>query len=94
VGFMVRGTPIVYDVGDKQLSCKGKSAPLSPSDGKIRLRLLVDRTSLEIFGNDGRVYMPMGVIHPEKNRSLAIFSTGGTVKVTTLDVYELNSAWE
>jgi hypothetical protein len=28
-------------------------------DGKIKLRILVDRTTLEIFANDGRIYIPV-----------------------------------
>ena len=59
---MIRGVPIAYDVTKQELSCQGKTAPLKPVDGTIQLEILVDRTSVEIFGNRGRVYMPIGVI--------------------------------
>jgi len=41
-------------------------------NGGIRLRLLVDRTSVDIFGNDGSLYMPMGVIVPHDNLALEL----------------------
>jgi len=92
--FQVRGAPVVCDVKTRQLSCKRRNAPLESIEGKIRLQMLVDRTSLEIFGNDGRVYMPVGVIHPNVDNSIAVFSKGGTARITTLNVYELKLTWE
>ncbi len=91
VGFFVRGTPVSYDVAKQTLTCKGKTAPLKCPGGKLSLRILVDRTSIEIYANDGEVYMPIGVIHPEENRSLEPMNIA---KATRLTVWELRSAWE
>ncbi len=55
VAFTVRGEPIRYDVKAATLHCLGRSAPLEPQDGRIKLHVLVDRTSIEIFANDGRI---------------------------------------
>ncbi len=63
-------------------------------DDKIRLELLVDRTSIEIFGNDGRIYMPIGVILADNSKSLEIFTKGGNTEVESLEICELNSAWK
>ena len=92
-GIVVRGTPVTYNVAKKTLSCKGKNAPLNLKDGKIKLELLIDRNSIEIFADDGRVYMPIGGILPEDNKSIKLFTKGGKTKVQALEVYELNSAW-
>ncbi|MHC4679481.1 MAG: glycoside hydrolase family 32 protein [Planctomycetota bacterium] len=92
-GFVIRDIPIVYDVEKHELSCQGKKAPLSPMDGKIRLELLVDRTSIEIFGNDGRVYMPMGVLLADNSKALEIFTKRGNTVVESLEVFELDSTW-
>jgi len=62
-------------------------------DDKIRLELLVDRTSIEIFGNDGRIYMPIGVVLVDNSKSLEIFTKGGNTEVKSLGVYELRSVW-
>ncbi|MBI2926398.1 MAG: GH32 C-terminal domain-containing protein [Verrucomicrobia bacterium] len=93
IGLNLRGVPVTYDVKRQELSCKDKKATLTPVGGKIRLRLLVDRTSIDIFGNDGRLYMPMGVILPPENRSLEIFARGGAAEIASLKVHELKSAW-
>ncbi|MEN6424324.1 MAG: GH32 C-terminal domain-containing protein, partial [Phycisphaerales bacterium] len=68
-------------------------APLLPTDGVIRLELLVDRTSIEVFANDGQVYMPMAVTGPQDSQSLRILATGGPGKVESLESHRLRSAW-
>ncbi|MHC4116911.1 MAG: glycoside hydrolase family 32 protein [Planctomycetota bacterium] len=92
-GFVIRDVPVVYDVEKQELSCRGKKAPLKPVDGKINLEILVDHTSIEVFGNDGRMYMPMGVILADNPKSLEIFTRGGNTEVESLEVFRLRSAW-
>jgi len=94
IGFIIRDIPVVYNVRKQELSCNKKTAPLQPVDGKISIELLVDRTSIEIFGNDGRVYMPIGVILTDNSKSLEIFTKGGNAEIKSLEVCELNSAWK
>ena len=53
----LRGTPLVYDAAKQELVCKDVRAPLRPQNGRVRLRVLLDRGSIEVFGNDGRVAM-------------------------------------
>jgi sucrose-6-phosphate hydrolase SacC (GH32 family) len=67
---------------------------LKPEDGKIRLEILVDKNSVEIFGNNGSMYMPIGQILPEDNKSIELFTKGGKTQVEDIEVYELNSAWK
>jgi fructan beta-fructosidase len=91
--FTLRGVPVTYDVKGRELSCSDKQALLRPQGGKIRLRMLVDRTSIDIFGNDGRLYMPMGVAIDANNTSLELRAEGGDAFINTLDVSELKSIW-
>jgi sucrose-6-phosphate hydrolase SacC (GH32 family) len=93
-GFVIRDIPVVYDVKKQELSCQKETAVLRPIDDKIRLELLVDRTSIEIFGNGGRMYMPIGVILADNSKSLEIFTKGGNTELESLEVYELRSAWQ
>ena len=92
-GFVIRGVPVTYNAEKRELSCQKNKATLRPVDGAIRLEILVDRTSIEIFGNNGRVYMPMGMILADNPTSLEIFTKGGNTEVESLDVIQLNSAW-
>ena len=92
-GFDIRGIKINYDVKANQLSCQGHNAVLKAVDGKVRFRILVDRTSIEIFGNDGEVYMPVGVIAEDDNVSVSVYAEGGAVNLSEASVYRLESAW-
>jgi fructan beta-fructosidase len=104
VGFMLRGTAVTYDAKKMELSCGQCRAPLKPENGRIQLRIFVDRGSVEVFANLGRVAMSVGVVPPDDNKSLAIFARGGEAKVKAfpyadgeqgaLQVFELKSAWK
>lgn len=89
----VRGVPVTYDAAKGELSCLDRKAPLKPIDGKIHLRVLVDRTTIDIFGNDGRLYMPMGKILDPKDQSLTVTPKQSAPKVSSLTHYRLKSIW-
>ena len=93
LGFKIRGVPVTYKVEKRQLVCGDKTAPAELVDGRLRLEILVDRTSIEIFAQEGRLYMPMGVIPPDEDRTLEVFTEGGPATVRSLEVNELRSAW-
>jgi sucrose-6-phosphate hydrolase SacC (GH32 family) len=108
VGFRIRGLEVAYDVKTKKLTSgwaaydakeKGlisgeSSARLEPSGGRIQLRILVDRTSIETFANNGEVYMPQDAL-PEEGQAntLELFTEGGAAKVRSLAVREIESIW-
>ncbi len=74
------------------------SAPLRLIDGKLKLRVLVDRTSIEAFVNDGIVSLSASYLAPEdeKNRdkSPELYAEHGTAKVKWMRAHRLNSAWD
>jgi sucrose-6-phosphate hydrolase SacC (GH32 family) len=90
-GLKVRGQPVVYSTAEKRITALG-SAPLSLKDGVLHLRLLVDRTSIETFANDGEVALSGCFLPPANNKTLEAFSEGGSVRVRTLRVTELKPA--
>ncbi len=93
-GFDLRGQKISYVVGDGELFFNGVSARLPLLDGKIKLRILVDRTSIEIFGNGGRVSMSScAFINPE-NKNLGFYSSSGSAKLAKIRISSLKSGWE
>ncbi len=93
-GLIIKNMPVTYLAGEQVLLCEDLEAPLEPIDGKIRLRILVDRTSLEIFANDGRVYMPVARTPIYGRRGVEVFSRGGDTKVNELKVVQLRSIWD
>lgn len=92
-GFVINGCSVTYNVEENALSCDGEEARLEPVDGKIRLRILVDRVSIEIFASDGRVYMPMRAIGQGVARGLAVFTQGDSARISSLTVHELKPIW-
>lgn len=93
IAFNLRGVPITYDVSSQELSCRGLKAKLEPANGKISLRLFVDRTSVDIFGGGGRLYMPIGMALAPENRTLSITAKGEGARIDSLTLYKLKSAW-
>ena len=93
VRFTVRGVPVVYNAVSEQLSCQGKIAPLKMQDGVISLEWIVDRMSIEIFANEGSVYMPIGVDLTGGPAGVQFDVAGGSSLVENMDIYELNSVW-
>jgi sucrose-6-phosphate hydrolase SacC (GH32 family) len=93
VGLRVRGEPVSYSVAGGKLSSLGSAAPLAPVNGRIQLQILLDRASLEVFGNDGRVSLTSCFLPKPENRSLEVYATGGAAKLVSLRVFELRSIW-
>ena len=99
-GFVVRldkkqnGTEIMYNTQAKTLTCLDKSAILEPVDGIIKLEILLDRSSIEIFANDGKVVMSSCFLPGDKANGLYLFNTGGELLVEKLEVYPMKSIWQ
>lgn len=90
----VRGVPITYNTVSQELLADGVKAPAPLINGKLNLIIYADRTGLEIFANNGLLFMPVNINLPENNRSLSLSVNGGKVKVNNLTVYELKSIWD
>jgi sucrose-6-phosphate hydrolase SacC (GH32 family) len=56
--------------------------------------MLVDRTSVDIFGNDGRLYLPMGMVMASASKSLGVSAKEGEAQINSMEVFELKSAWK
>ncbi len=84
---------LVYDAISKKLKCGDVEAPLDPVDGRVRLRILVDRGSIEVFANDGRIALSVAA-RPDTDAETVVVSTqGGTAKVVDGRLSPLKSAW-
>ncbi len=86
--------PVTYNARTETIICKDKEAPCRPIGGRIKLQILVDRTSIEIFINDGEHYMPMASIPEDSSRGLKLSTEGGAAHIVSLAVHELASIWD
>jgi fructan beta-fructosidase len=99
-GFFVRldkknnGTEIMYNVKTKVLSCLGNSAKVEPVDGTLKLEILLDRSSIEIFANEGKVVLSSCFTPSENSNGLYLYNIGGELLVEKLEVYPMKSIWE
>ncbi|HSQ79135.1 MAG TPA: glycoside hydrolase family 32 protein [Candidatus Bathyarchaeia archaeon] len=93
VGLRVRGTEIVYDAEAKTLSCLGRTAPVELDGGRLALRVLVDRASIEIFAGGGAVTMCSCFLPDPADLSLGAFARGGEAAIARLTLYRLESIW-
>jgi len=94
VGIKIRGSDASFSTKDQKITCLGKSADLKPINNRIKLRILVDRSSIELFANDGRVSMSSCFVPDPANRNLDLYTTGGTAKVIAINIHELKSIWK
>lgn len=92
IGFMLRGIPLTYDTREKILKCGNKESHLDLDKNKIKLHILMDRTSIEVFANEGRVSL-FWCSWRFENDKLEFFTRRGRAKVHRMKVWRLNSIW-
>lgn len=90
----VRGVSVNYDVATQSLTCLVHAAPLATVAGRVHLRLLLDRTSLEVFGNHGAVSIATCFLPDPGDTAVRLETVGGQARAVSLNVAWLGSAWE
>jgi sucrose-6-phosphate hydrolase SacC (GH32 family) len=92
LGILLNGVAVRYDAASQELSCLDKRVKIEPERGSVRLRVLVDRGSLEIYAQDGLVSMQMFTLAFSSERGVRISNPDGW-KLSRVDVRPLRSAW-
>jgi fructan beta-fructosidase len=68
-------------------------APLKPdASGAIALTVFVDRSSVEVFGGDGRVVLTDVILASPHSQNTRLYAAGGTAHVRSLQVWTLHAA--
>ncbi|MBR9911174.1 MAG: glycoside hydrolase family 32 protein [Gammaproteobacteria bacterium] len=70
-----------------------QSTLLKLEDGKLKLRIFVDRTSVEVFANDGIKTMTNLIFPSLQSDKVSVYAEGGAVDIVSLDIWQLNSIW-
>jgi fructan beta-fructosidase len=68
------------------------TAVMKPIDGLIQLHIFLDRSSVEIFGNNGLISFTEQIFPTGADIGLEIFVDGGQVQLNNLDIYELKAS--
>lgn len=80
---------VTYD----QASQTMYGAPLAPIGGRVKVRLLVDRGQLKIFGNEGRLSITDTVRFNSASTSqgIRLYAEGDSVRLVSLQFHPLGS---
>lgn len=68
-------------------------APLQPVGGKVKMRIYVDRSSVEVFGNDGRQVITDIILPDRSSKGLEVYASNGFVKLNSMTVHPLKNVW-
>ncbi|MEO6908892.1 MAG: GH32 C-terminal domain-containing protein, partial [Abditibacteriaceae bacterium] len=90
----LRGITINYSVKDAQISIGETVLDLPLRNNCIQGEILLDRTSLELYADNGRASIAMCFIPDANKRDVSVCATGGAANINTLHVLSLHSSWE
>ncbi|PEN07961.1 glycoside hydrolase [Longimonas halophila] len=69
-------------------------APLAVNDdGRVKLHVFVDWSSVEVFANDGARLLTHRIFPDAESDGVSVFAEGGTAELTRLESWTLNSIW-
>jgi beta-fructofuranosidase len=73
--------------------CGCRSVPLPEAD-ILSLRVFIDRSSLEVFVNQGEACLTSRIYPTDGQRSVTLFAEGGLAQFGAAQAWELESIWE
>ncbi|MBE2295437.1 MAG: glycoside hydrolase family 32 protein [Phycisphaerales bacterium] len=80
--------------GAGAVRCLGREASFVPSsDSVVRVRILLDRTSIELFVNDGEISMSFCFLPMDRETTVRCYVEQGNVWVRNWVVHHLSSVW-
>ena len=69
-------------------------APLKIRNSKVKFHILVDHSSIEVFGNDGESTITCQIFPDPESRGVSISSQSSLLKLIKMDVWQLASIWK
>jgi sucrose-6-phosphate hydrolase SacC (GH32 family) len=98
-GFVIRsgkksnGTEVRYETAKKMLYANGRQMEVEQVDGKIKMEILIDRSSIEVFCNDGEKVITSCFVPEEGDEDITLYTQGGELYINELEVNKIRSAW-
>ena len=87
----LRGLKVSYVVDKNFFVYQGRRLSAPAIDGKVKLRVLVDRGSIELFANDGAAVATHFALPDPQNRSISLSGKGNAT--VSMVINELKSSW-
>lgn len=98
IGYDVRAQTVFVDRSNSGQTSFEKgfarvhSAEMAPDKGFIHLQIFLDRSSIEVFANDGQVTIADTIFPAQDSLKVELFSQGGSVQMEILDLYPMRPA--
>lgn len=90
-GLRVHGKSVAWS--DGRLSCMGGAAALPAAGGRVNVRVLVDRTTIEVYGGRGEVSISSCVVPDDPlSAALELYAAGGEARILEATVRRLRSS--
>lgn len=67
--------------------------PLPLDDGRVRLHVFVDWSSVEVFANGGHTVITDRIFPAPESQDVALYAEGGEARLVSMDVWNLRSIW-
>ena len=80
-GFIGKWSSVPFALAQLPMKATGTNHRL------LKLRILVDRSSVEVFAGDGRVVLSSLFFPNSSNKEFKLYATGGTAKIVSLVIY-------
>ena len=90
VGLDIGGNRVAYNVVTEEW----QSVRSKPNNGLVTVRVLLDRSQIEIWGNDGSIVIGDERRHRGNVEKITAFAEGGNATLVSLKAYELKSIWK
>lgn len=84
----LHGVEVMYDAQKNEISLNELKTKLKPEKGSVKLQIFIDRTSIEVYANGGKTYLPLIHMMPQDNFKYSILTDRGN-----FNVQELSSIW-
>jgi sucrose-6-phosphate hydrolase SacC (GH32 family) len=91
VTLAINGAELVCDPAAGEIRFCNAVHRQATSRNHFRLHLVIDRTSVELFADDGRIYLCKRVLFTPENRAVRL--AGAAATVATYAIRELRSIW-
>ncbi len=70
-----------------------QTAPLALDHGRLRLHILVDASSVEVFADQGEVVLTDQIFPDANSTGASVFAEGGSATLDHLEAWHLRSIW-
>nr|WP_281367175.1 glycoside hydrolase family 32 protein [Paenibacillus phytorum] len=73
---------------------KVHAAPLTVQNQKVKMHIFVDRSSAEVFGNDGEKVITDQIFPDASSVGVELYAANGKVSLDSLQIYSLDKVWK